>query len=44
LARFSKEHGDFEHRFWPDLKEAEEEFLLLARCYEIDKKLKKRAA
>jgi hypothetical protein len=44
LARFSKEHGDFEHRFWPDLKEAEEEFLLLVRCYEIDKKLKKRAA
>lgn len=44
LARFSKDHGDFEHRYWPDLKEAEEEFLLLARCYEIDKTLRKRAA
>jgi hypothetical protein len=44
LARFSKEQGDFEHRYWPDLSDAREEFLLLLEAYEIDRKLKKRAA
>lgn len=42
LARFSKEHGDMEHRYWPELNEAGEEFLLLARAYELDKRLKDR--
>lgn len=42
LARFSKEHGDMEHRFWPELDEAAEEFLLLVRAYSLDKRLKER--
>lgn len=42
LARFSKAHGDMEHRYWPELKEAEEEFLLLVRAYELDKRLRER--
>ncbi len=42
LARFSKTHGDMEHRYWPELKEAEEMFLLLVRAYELDKKLTER--
>lgn len=42
LARFAKEHADFEHRRWPDLAEAEEMFLLLVQAYELDKKLRRR--
>lgn len=42
LARFSKEHGDMEHRYWPELKEAEEMFLLLVQAYALDKKLQAR--
>lgn len=42
LARFGKEHGDMEHRYWPDLTEAQEEFLLLVRAYELDKRLRER--
>jgi hypothetical protein len=42
LCRFAKEHGDFEHRYWPDLSEAFEEFTLLVKAYELDKKLKAR--
>lgn len=44
LCRFSKEHGDFAHHYYPNLDEAWEQFLLFRRAYEIDKMLKKRAA
>lgn len=43
LVRFSKEHGDMEHRFYPELVEPLEMFLLLRRAYELDKAVKKRA-
>lgn len=42
LCRFAKEHGDFEHRYWPELFEAWELFTLYIRAYEIDKALGKR--
>lgn len=42
LARFSKEHGDMEHRYWPELKEAEEMFLLLVKAHALDKQLQAR--
>ena len=44
ICRFSKEHGDFAHHFFPNLDEAWEQFVLFLRAYEIDKQLKKRAA
>lgn len=43
LVRFSKEFGDMEHRFYPDLSEAEDLFLLYRQAYDVDKKLAKRA-
>ncbi len=42
LCRFAKEHGDFEHRYWPDLSEAFEMFTLLVKAYDLDKQLRKR--
>jgi hypothetical protein len=42
LLRFSKEHADFAHHFWSELKDAERMFLLLREAYDLDKKLKKR--
>lgn len=42
LCRFAKEHGDFEHRYWPDLVEAWEMFKLLVPAYELDKQLRER--
>lgn len=44
ITRFSKEAPDFEHRYFADLTEAGELFLLLRRAYEMDLALKKRAA
>ena len=44
LCRFSKEHGDFAHHYFPNLDEAWEQFVLFRRAYDIDKQLKKRAA
>lgn len=44
ICRFSKEHGDFAHHFFPKLDEAWEQFKLFLQAYEIDKRLKKRAA
>lgn len=44
ICRFSKEHGDFAHHFFPKLDEAWEQFKLFLKAYEIDKQLKKRAA
>jgi hypothetical protein len=43
LVRFSKDHGDMEHRFYPSLTDAEHMFLLLREAYDIDKNLSKRA-
>ena len=42
LLRFAKENADFHHHFWNELDDAKEMFILLAKAYEIDKKLKKR--
>lgn len=42
ICRFSKQHGDFEHRHWPELADAAEMFLLLTRAYELDRKLRDR--
>jgi hypothetical protein len=44
IARFAKEFPDFEHRYFEDLTEAGELFLLLRKAYEMDLTLKKRAA
>lgn len=44
LCRFSKEHGDFSHHYWQNLDEAKQQFILFRQAYEIDKRLKKRAA
>ena len=44
LVRFSKEHGDMEHRYWPDLSDAAEMFKHLRAAYDLDAKLRKRAA
>ena len=43
LVRFSKEHGDMEHRFYPELADAEQLFVLYREAYDLDKNLKKRA-
>lgn len=40
--RFSKENADFHHSYWQELQDAEEQFLLFLKAYELDKKLKKR--
>lgn len=42
LCRFSKEHADFTHHYWSELKDAWEQFKLFRQAYDIDKKLKKR--
>lgn len=44
LCRFAKEHGDFSHHYWANLDEAKEQFILFRRAYDLDKRLKKRAA
>lgn len=43
LARFSKEHGDFEHRHYAELKDAADLFLLYLAAYQLDKAVAKRA-
>lgn len=43
LVRFSKEHGDMEHRHFPELEDAWTMFTLLRQSYELDKILKRRA-
>lgn len=42
LVRFDKEVGDFHHHFWPELKDAEDQFLDLLRCHNRAKRIKKR--
>ncbi len=44
ITRFAKEFPDFEHRYFEDLTDAGELFLLLRRAYDMDTQLKKRAA
>jgi hypothetical protein len=44
LCKFSKEHGDFSHHFWPELNDAWESFKLMRQLYDLDKVLKARAA
>jgi hypothetical protein len=44
LCRFAKEHGDFSHHYWQNLDEAKEQFILFRRAFDLDKRLKKRAA
>ena len=43
IVRFSKAHGDLEHRHYSHLDEARELFLLLRRAYDLDKLVQKRA-
>jgi hypothetical protein len=42
LVRFSKDHGDFEHRYFADLSEAREGFLTMRKLYDIDQSMRKR--
>ena len=42
LMRFSKTDGDFEHRWFGDLNDAKQCFLLLRAAYDFDKKIKAR--
>jgi hypothetical protein len=44
LLRVAKESADFAHHFYGELEEAKEQFTLLRRAYDIDKRLSKRAA
>jgi hypothetical protein len=44
LCKFSKEHGDFSHHYFPDLPEGWEQFKRFRECYDTDKILKARAA
>lgn len=44
VCRFSKEHPDFEHRYFGELDGALELFKLLRRAYDLDVQLKKRCA
>lgn len=44
LCKFSKEHGDFSHHYYPDLSEAWEQFKRFRLCFDTDKVLKARAA
>jgi len=44
IMRFSKEAPDFEHRYFAELVEAAELFLVLRTAYGMDLQLKKRAA
>lgn len=43
IVRFSKDHGDLEHRHFSHLEDARDMFLLLRQAYELDKTVKKRA-
>lgn len=43
LCRFAKTNGDFAHHFFPDLADAERQFVLFREAYDLDKRLKKRA-
>jgi len=42
VVRFSKEDGDFGHRYYSDLSDAEEMFVHLVAAYELGKRVKRR--
>jgi hypothetical protein len=42
IMRFSKEHGDLEHRHYPDLEDARRLFLMLREAYDLAAQLDKR--
>lgn len=44
LLRVAKESADFAHHFFGELEDAKKAFLLMRDLYDIDKRLKKRAA
>lgn len=44
LCKFSKEHGDFSHHYFPNLDEAWEQFKRFRQAWDTDKILKARAA
>lgn len=44
LCKFSKEHGDFAHHYWPDLSVAWDAFKHMRALYALDKELKARAS
>ena len=44
LLRVAKESADFAHHYYGELEDAKEQFKLLRRAYDIDKRLAKRAA
>lgn len=44
LLRVAKESADFAHHFYGELEDAKAQFLLFRKAYDIDSRLKKRAA
>jgi hypothetical protein len=44
LLRVAKENADFAHHFYGELEDAKQQFRLMRQAYEIDQRLKKRAA
>jgi hypothetical protein len=42
LVRFSKDNPDFDHKFWGELEDAKEAFLLMRRLYDLKSCLEKR--
>ena len=42
IVSFSRESGDFTHKYFSNLDEAWQQFLLLRKAYDIDRRLKKR--
>lgn len=44
LLRFAKESADFAHHYWGELDDAWRAFVLYREAWDLDKKLKKRAA
>lgn len=44
LLRFAKESADFAHHYWGELDDAWRAFVLYREAYDLDKRLKKRAA
>lgn len=44
LLRVAKESADFAHHFYGELEDAKSQFLLFRQAYDIDSRLKKRAA
>jgi hypothetical protein len=43
IVRFSKEHGDMEHRYYPELEDARTLFLMLREAYDLGAVVEKRA-